>query len=105
MPGGGPAAFHGPRGGEPDLSPESRSLALHLRGSGEQDDLYLMAHAHWEPQAFALPKLRAGRSWRCFLDTAEPPPRDIAEPGEEAPLAKAASYTVSPRSVVLLVGR
>ena len=64
-----------------------------------------MAHAHWEPQAFALPKLRAGRSWRRFLDTAEPPPADIAEPGEEVALAKATSYTVSPRSVVVLVGR
>jgi glycogen operon protein len=104
-PGGGAASFHGPRGGEPDLSPESRSLALHLRGGGGLDDLYLIAHAHWEPQAFALPKLRGGRSWRLFLDTSQAPPRDVAEPGEEAPVAKPASYPVGPRSVVVLVGR
>jgi glycogen operon protein len=104
-PGGGAAAFHGPRGGEPDPSPDSRSLALHLRGGGGLDDLYLIAHAHWEALSFNLPKLRAGRSWRLFLDTSKAPPRDIAEPGEEEPLPKATSYAVGPRSVVVLVGR
>ncbi len=104
-PGHGAAAFHGPRGGEPDLTPESRSLALHLRGGEGHDDLYLIAHAHWEALAFTLPKLRAGRSWRLFLDTSLPPPRDAAEPGEESALARAGAYSVGPRSVVVLVGR
>jgi glycogen operon protein len=99
------AAFHGPKGGEPDLSPESRSLALHLRGGGGHDDLYLIAHAHWEPLSFALPRLRPGRTWRLFLDTAQAPPADITEPGEEVPLVRQGSYPAAPRSVVVLVGR
>jgi glycogen operon protein len=104
-PVGGAAAFHGPKGAEPDLSPTSRSLGLHLRGGRGHEDLYVIAHAGWEPASFALPKLRAGRSWRLFLDTAQAPPADIAEPGEEAPLSRASSYPVAPRSVVVMVGR
>jgi isoamylase len=101
----GAAAFHGPKGADPDVSPEARSLGLHLRGGGGHDDIFIIAHAHWEPIAFTLPKLRAGRTWRLFLDCAQPPPADIAEPGEETPLARPPTYTVAPRSVVVLVGR
>jgi glycogen operon protein len=103
--GAGAAAFHGPKGGDPDPSPDSRSLGLHLRGGGGHDDLFLVAHAHWEPSAFALPRLRSGRTWRLFLDTAKSPPEDIAEPGEEAPLGRQSSYNLTPRSVAVLVGR
>ena len=99
------AAFHGAKGGEPDFSLESRSLGLHLRGEAGHDDLYLMVHAHWEPLAFALPRLRGGRTWRLFLDTALEAPADIAEPGEEERLPRQASYGVAPRSVVVVVGR
>jgi isoamylase len=102
----GPAAsFHGAKGGEPDLSLESRSLGLHLRGEAGHDDIYVMVHAHWEPQAFALPRLRGGRTWRLFLDTALAAPADIAEPGEEERLPRQASYGLAPRSVVVVVGR
>ncbi|HVQ29956.1 MAG TPA: alpha-amylase family glycosyl hydrolase, partial [Vicinamibacteria bacterium] len=102
----GPAAsFHGAKGGEPDLSLESRSLGLHLRGEAGHDDIYVMVHAHWEPQAFALPRLRGGRTWRLFLDTALEAPADIAEPGEEERLPRQASYGLAPRSVVVVVGR
>ena len=59
----------------------------------------------WEPIAFALPKLRAGRTWRLFLDTAQPAPADIAEPGQEALLPRPSAYNLAPRSVVVLVGR
>ena len=104
-PSGVAAAFHGPKGGDPDLSAESRSLGLHLRGGGGHDDLLVIAHAHWEPLAFSLPRLRPGRSWRLFLDTTQAPPRDIAEPGQEERLSKQASFLAGPRSVVVLVGR
>jgi len=103
--GGGAAAFHGPKGGPPDMAPESRSLGLHLGGGRGHDDLYVIAHAGWEPQVVALPRLRAGRSWRLVLDTAREPPADIADPGDEAPLARPSSCTVAARSVVVLVGR
>jgi glycogen operon protein len=104
-PGAAVAAFFGPKGDRPDLGSESRSLALHLQGSPGQDDLFVIAHAHWEPQSFALPRLRSGRGWRLFLDTSLAPPRDVSAPGEEARLPRGASYAAGPRSVVVLVGR
>ena len=104
-PEGPAAAFHGPKGGEPDLSLQSRSLGLHLFGGSGHDDVYLMVHAHWEPLAFALPKLRGGRTWRLFLDTSLASPADITEPGEEIRLPRHTGYTLAPRSVVVVVGR
>ena len=104
-PEGPAAAFHGPKGGVPDVSLESRSLGLHLHGGSGHDDIYLMVHAHWEPLTFALPKLRGGRSWRLFLDTSLKSPADIAEPGEESRLPRQTAYTLAPRSVVVVVGR
>ena len=104
-PEGPAAAFHGPKGGVPDVSLESRSLGLHLHGGSGHDDIYLMVHAHWEPLTFALPKLRGGRTWRLFLDTSLESPADIAEPGEESRLPRQTAYTLAPRSVVVVVGR
>jgi glycogen operon protein len=101
----GAAAFLGPKGGPPDSSPEARSLGLHLRGGGGHDDIFIAAHAHWEPATFALPRLRAGRTWRRFLDTSLEPPADVLDPGEEAPLAKQGAYELKPRSLAVFVGR
>jgi isoamylase len=98
-------AWYNAKGRAADRTAESRSLAMHLRGGRGHHDLYVIAHAHWEPQAFVLPSLPAGASWRLFLDTSLLPPADIEEPGEEPQLARQATYPVGPRSVVVLVGR
>jgi glycogen operon protein len=52
-------AWHGTEQGKPDWSWDSRSLAMHLHGieAGTMDDIYLIAHAHWEENVFALPRL------------------------------------------------
>jgi glycogen operon protein len=105
QPGGLGVAWHGPKGGPPDPLPASRSLGMHLLGGPGHDDLYLLAHAHWEPESFVLPKPRSGRHWWRFLDTSLTPPADVAEPGEETRLPNQGSYPLRPRSVVVLVGR
>ncbi len=63
-------------------------------------DLYVMINGHWDDHAFTV---QAGEpsQWRRVVDTAQPSPDDIVEPGREAPL-EAASYTVRARSVVVL---
>jgi glycogen operon protein len=97
--------WHGVRLGQPDWSQESRSLAMHL--SQKHNDLtkeiYLIANSYWNSLTFDLPAL-FGRSWHRFLDTSFEPPDDILDEGCEAPLDSPKSYTVGPRSVVVLVG-
>ena len=99
-------AWHGAELGKPDWSWESRSLALHLHGieGGQTDNIYFIAHAHWEEETFALPHL-PGRRWWRVVDTTQAPPHDIAEPGAEDVLVDQKRYAVGPRSVVVLVGK
>ena len=98
-------AWHGARPGKPDWTPESRSVAMQILPAANDETILVIAHAHWEPKAFELPKLPAGKSWRRFLDTSLPPGDDALEPGAEAPVTWDRTYAVGPRSVVVLVGR
>jgi glycogen operon protein len=89
-------------GPQVDLSRDSRSLAFCLHGgSQDDDDLYVMVNAYWEPLAFALQE-GAAAEWRRVVDTGRESPDDFREPGYEAPLASA-RYVVGPRSVAVLV--
>jgi glycogen operon protein len=104
--GGTPAVeWHGLKLGQPDLEWSSRILAMHILAANGDDDLYLIANAHWETHVFDLPPLPDGRSWRRFVDTEREPPEDAAEPGMEPALLAQRSYAAGPRSTVVLVGR
>jgi isoamylase len=98
-------AWHGAKPGKPDWTPESRSLAMQILPAPNDETIYVIAHAHWEPKAFELPRLPPGTSSRRFLDTSLPPGDDALEPGAEVPVTWDRSYAVGPRSVVVLVGR
>ena len=65
---------------------------MHLQGMRGEAEIYLIAHAAPLAQAFALPKLAAGRQWRCFVDTAATP--SSYEPGAEAAIAAQRTYQV-----------
>jgi glycogen operon protein len=87
--------------GPVDLGGESRTLAFLLRGAPmNDDDLYVMINGHWEDRSF---KVQSGEisQWRRVVDTAQPSPNDILEPGTEAKL-ESANYNVRARSVVIL---
>ncbi len=96
--------WHGTRLDHADWSESSRSLAMHLPGGGRDDDLYVIVNGHDEARAFELPALGGRRAWRLVLDTSLPSPADIAEPGAERRL-EVLSYTLEPRSIVVLIGR
>jgi glycogen operon protein len=97
--------WHGIRVGQPDWSNTSHSLAMHLAGEAEDIDLFLIANAHWKRHTFALPAPSVLKQWYRLVDTFLTPPADIAVRGEEPRLAHPQSYTVGPRSVVVLVGQ
>jgi len=94
--------WHGPQLFKVDWSERSQSLGMQLQGLRGEAEIYLIAHAAAQAQAFALPKLRGGRRWRRFVDTALDPASH--EPGAEPLLADQSSYAVAGQSVVVLVG-
>ncbi|MGD9764327.1 MAG: glycogen debranching protein GlgX [Candidatus Binatia bacterium] len=98
-------AWHGVRVNEPDFGPDSRSLAMHLAGEYAPHgdcDVYLAANAWSGDLAFALPLPPLGTRWVRVIDTAAPPPDDIAEPGGEHELLDPHHLLVRARSCVLL---
>jgi glycogen operon protein len=83
--------------------PQARALACTLGGEQGDPDLHVMMNMYWDNLDFELPTV-AGRSWFRALDTSQPSPNDIADPGKESP-APGSSYTVQGRSIVVLVNR
>jgi glycogen operon protein len=85
-----------------DQSPQSNSLAFHLRGESQNDtDLYVMINAATKEVRFRIQQGQAG-CWKRVVDTSLPTPADIVEPGHE-PRINGPDYLVQPRSVVLLM--
>jgi glycogen operon protein len=95
--------WHGTRLNEPDWGSDSHSLACTLSSLSGRSVFHLMVSAYWEPLTFALPEPPMGPQfgWRRLIDTAQPSPADIAQP-ESADLTITDSYSLLPRSIVLL---
>ncbi|MEW6428957.1 MAG: glycogen debranching protein GlgX [Thermodesulfobacteriota bacterium] len=72
--------------GRPDWSGECRTLAFLLSGQRHgvrhDDDFFVMVSGERRSRNFVVPEPPAGRRWRKIIDTAAPPPDDIAEAGE-----------------------
>ena len=66
----------------------------------EDDDLYVMINAHWEDHGFKVPDGPSGK-WLRVVDTAQPAPQDIFEPGRE-PKLDDDRCTVRARSLMVL---
>ena len=91
-----------PEGGAADIAADSHSLAFYLDGASEgDDDLYVMINAWRNDLDFTIQEGTAGE-WKRVIDTSQPNPDDIANPGDEKPIGQAA-YTVNARSVVVLI--
>ena len=96
--------WHGTKLDTPGWSdPEARALAMTLAGFNGAPDLHVMLNMHWDSVDFDLPAV-AGRRWSIAVDTAQTPPHDIADPGDESPVT-GTTCTVQPRSVVVLVNQ
>ena len=86
---------------QPDLGPDSRSLALTLRG--EAASVHVICNAWWEPLDFEVPPLRDREpGWRRLLDTTIRPPDGLVAFADAQPVG-AGTIRVGPRSVVCLV--
>ena len=97
-------SWHGTKLNSPGWSdPGARALGMTLGGFNGEADIHVMLNMFWDALDFETPPLR-GRRWFKVVDTAEPPPRDIAEPGNEVPVPGKAC-AVQGRSVVALVSK
>jgi glycogen operon protein len=97
-------AWHGTKLDSPGWDDAgARALAMTLAGFGGDGDLHVMFNMFWESLDFELPVV-PGRRWLLALDTAQPSPHDIADPGSE-PEVLGNTHRVQPRSVVVLVNR
>jgi glycogen operon protein len=88
---------------EPDLRPDSHSLAVTVRGRGRPLMFHMMFNAYWQPLVFGLPPLEPGihRPWRRWIDTYRDAPHDVYEwPG--GPVVEGPSCAVEARSLVVL---
>ena len=62
--------------------PNARALAFTLAGFGAEADIHVILNMHGEGLDFEIPALNP-RKWYLAINTAEPSPRDILNPGEE----------------------
>ncbi|WP_408071119.1 hypothetical protein [Butyrivibrio sp. JL13D10] len=70
-------SYHGIEAWRPDLSNYSHSIGmlycgLYEKEEKEQDFFYIAYNMHWNPVAFALPKLPEGMKWQLLNDTEHP---------------------------------
>jgi glycogen operon protein len=101
-------SWHGVRAWEPDWSATSHLLAMMRTGTGADgmaDFVYLAFNAHWESHPLELPTLPDDRRWCRFADTYAAAPDDATTPGAEPILTDQGSYSIGPRSALVLVGR
>ena len=95
--------WSGVRFGQPDLGPESRSLALTI--GAPPGALELILNGYWEALDFELPPPDPALDrWRRVIDTSDESPDDFV-PLDDAPRIDASAYRAGPRSVVLLAAR
>jgi glycogen operon protein len=94
---------HGVRLNQPDLSPQSHSLAVTVRARGRTAWFHLMFNAYWEPLDFELPPVVAGTHgpWQRWIDTYADAPHDVSE-WHGGPAVDGSTCRVQARSLVVL---
>jgi isoamylase len=99
--------LHGVKLLQPDLGPDSHSIALTIRSFSGRFAIHLMVNAYWEALSFELPSEQGlfQNRWRRWIDTARQSPDDIYKSWDEAVLVEEVTYTVQPRSIVALLTR
>jgi isoamylase len=97
------AQLHGVRLHAPDMSFESRSLAIAASSLSGDLLMHFALNAWWEPLDFELPALPewADSGWRRIIDTSRKSPDDLV-PFGQATRMDGPTHRVGPRSVVAL---
>ena len=93
-----------------DWESDCKTLACFINGLSVKDvfgiqdnDIFIMFNASEREQEFLLPQPAGKGSWAVAIDTFQPSPQDIAEPGNEKLLTGENTYHLVPRSMAVLV--
>ncbi|MBW2504314.1 MAG: glycogen debranching protein GlgX [Deltaproteobacteria bacterium] len=97
--------WHGRQPEVPDWSEESRHVGMSLQDLNAEAEIYLFANAHPEALQVELPRLPKTRCWGRFVDTSLPAASVSCQPGQEPRLKDQRTYSVSGRSVIVLVSK
>ena len=97
--------WHGVKAGQADFGGGSRFIAWVLEAfqtdSRHDVPIYVGSNAFWEPLEVELPALE-GKRWYRVVDTFFPAGKDIV-PDEAADFLPVATYTIQPRSTIVLI--
>ncbi|WP_010582101.1 glycogen debranching protein GlgX [Schlesneria paludicola] len=93
--------WHGVKLGQPDWGDRSQSIVFNAELQIEHIEFMLILNGYTESLEFELPMKDADKSWRRWIDTAQPSPQDITE-WQLAPYVRDRSYRAAPRSIVVL---
>jgi glycogen operon protein len=94
--------FHGVHQDEPDWGDESHSLAITLKSANAERLIHFIFNAWWKPLRFQLPLPLGLSRWQRLIDTSLPRPFDIADATYAVVCVDSPSYSVQPRSTVVL---
>jgi isoamylase len=81
----------------------ARVLAFTLGGFQGEADIHVMLNMYWENLTFEIPFVE-GREWHKVVDTSQPSPLDIVEPGAST-MVSGNVCLVQNRSVIVLISK
>lgn len=103
--------WHGTQAWQANWSNHTHTLAFMLcgkhalRGTVEDNYIYVAMNTHWESHWFGLPDLPNNLQWHIFVNTGCQSPNDCYVPGTEPLLSNQSGMLIGDRSVVILVGK
>jgi isoamylase len=96
-------SWHGVEPNQPDWSDSSHAFAVTITSVGQRFRWHAMVNSWWEALTFRLPAADGGQEyWHRWIDTSRASPEDIV-PWLGAPVLEGDTYTVGPRSIVVLI--
>ena len=105
-------SFHSKNAWYGDFSFSSRSIGIMYCGKYakknqnlDDDFLYFAYNINWEEETFALPTLPKNMKWKIAIDTDDKDGVFFYKAGEEITLKEQKYIIVSPRSIVVLIGK
>ena len=98
--------WHGVKLNRPDWGDHSHSLACTVKSIRGRFLIHIILNSYWEALEFEVPPVgeKPATRWHRWIDTSLDSPDDICEPAV-APILEDTSYTVQPRSVLVLFAR
>lgn len=105
-------SYHSRRAWFSEMEPQSRSIGILYCGEYARDSegkpdsfIYIACNMHWNPYTFALPQLPENKKWYLAVDTADRVREGFCHDQVEVEPDEEKGFVVSPRTIVILLGK